>query len=230
MESLNQYSAEQIANIRNDLSRWLEKSATQALNDLDQVIAAQKSEKPSEIEGAGKKNMPSPNQVDTKKLGSISKLMESLEAAQGDAEKQRELATTLINRPDIRALHFVEALEKIGEDLPLINVLTKGLIAKGAVMPMIEGLHLVTKSNYAFKLLSRTIAQQASSNNIIRAINAAPKDHPESEITWSVVLIGKGTQGQILEAMHMMRPTSPGIIILAVGLAHHPDITLYHLR
>ncbi|MBF0137778.1 MAG: hypothetical protein H7833_03670 [Magnetococcus sp. DMHC-1] len=234
MSQRDRYSADQLAKIRATLKDTLGEDAAKALENLDnRFVPARESSDGDENAPKGKKKMERPtasskaNKIDVEELarsGQIAKMVEALPHVLGDAIKVKALISAILNNGETKAMHLVDALSKVHKQVDLIDPLVQKIVSFKGINPLVDSLKFSTASPSAMRLLAQGIAEQGTVNHILRAIAGAPKNQDEAEVIWTMEVIGKGSVDQVLDAMKLIDPLSPGSVILATGLVNRKGI------
>ena len=227
MAERDMYTAEQLERIRVTLQETLGEESAQALENLKERFT------PAQEESEDKEKVEKPEdekkQVDVAGLveeGRLRKMLASMADVKEDPYSQRVLVAAILRHRDVKAFHLVDALAKVAGDVELVNALVHGITSRKGVNPLIEALRYATASPDAMKSLAKGIADQGTSNHLIRAIATAPRNQPEAEIVWAMEVMGKGTMEQLLEAINLMDDASPGVVILATGVVNRKDVAI----
>ncbi|MBF0425602.1 MAG: hypothetical protein HQL66_07260 [Magnetococcales bacterium] len=236
MSQRDRYSADQLAKIRATLKDTLGDGASKALENLDSRFVPAQETSDSDEEGApkGKKRMDRPtaaskaSKIDVEELarsGQIPKMLEALPVVLEDPTKVRVLIGAILNNGETKAMHLVDALSKVHKQADLIDPLVQKIVSLKGLNPLVDALKFSTASPNAMRILAQGIAEQGTVNHVLRAIAGAPKNQDEAEVIWSMEVIGKGSVDQILDAMKLIDPLSPGAVILATGLINRKGVT-----
>lgn len=235
------YTSDQLAKIRATLEETLGDSSSGALENLDNRFVARDSIQQEEEQKPKKKKKSAPeggnagegaedSTPDVSLILAEDKLQDMLNAVPTYKDKHddiRALTQAILNHRDLKAFHLVDTLSKIDKsDVELVNALVAGITSRKGVNPLIEAMRHATESSDAVKALAMSVAEQGTVNHIIRAIATAPQGIRDAEIIWSMEVIGKGSVEQILEAIKLLDPTSPGAVILATGLVNRKEVSI----
>ncbi|MBF0323352.1 MAG: hypothetical protein HQL62_10525, partial [Magnetococcales bacterium] len=232
MSQRDRYSADQLAKIRATLKDTLGEDAAKALENLDNRFVptsassgddATKPKKKMERPTAASKA----SKIDVEELarsGEVGKMVEALSLVLEDPIKVKVLISGILNNGETKAMHLTESLSKVHKFPDLVDFLVQKIVSFKGINPLVESLKFATASPKAMRLLAQGIAEQGTVNHILRAIAGAPKNQDEAEVIWSMEVIGKGSIDQILDAMKLIDPLSPGSVILATGLINRQGI------
>ncbi|MBF0454131.1 MAG: hypothetical protein HQL72_04840 [Magnetococcales bacterium] len=229
------YTSDQLAKIRATLQDTLGESSGGALENLDARFTAKEDAPKEEINpkasARAKKKAQEENAVaDIKELleeNKLKKMIAAVSEVKDQPDEVRTLIGAILAHPEVKAFHLVEAISKIKkDDVPLIDALVEGITSRKGVNPLIEALRHATASTNAVKALAMGIAEQGTVNHLIRAIATSPRDQPEAEIIWAMEVMGKGSMEQLLEAIKLLDPASPGTVILATGLVNRKEVAI----
>ncbi|MBF0447537.1 MAG: hypothetical protein HQL67_04985 [Magnetococcales bacterium] len=228
------YTSEQLSKIRETLAQTLGEASGGALENLDSRFTAKEdtpTPEKSSSRSAGKAQKKQPDEsIDLQTIlteDKLTKLISAISDVKDKPEDVRTLAGAILNHREVKAFHLVEALSKINKsDVELVDALVEGITSRKGVNPLIEAMRYATASPAAIKALAMGIAEQGTVNHLIRAMATAPRDQNEAEIIWTMEVIGKGSMEQILEAIKLLDPKSPGTVILSTGLVNRKEVAI----
>ncbi|MBF0623778.1 MAG: hypothetical protein HQL82_03120 [Magnetococcales bacterium] len=228
MSTRNQYSAEQLEQIRATLKDSLGDDSTTALDNLNNrftpgVEAPETEKKPGRSLSKTGSSLGKVSKIDVEEVirsGNITKMLEAVPIVLGEPNKINALIDALLKNGEVKSFHLVEALGKVHKDKDLVERLVDGIITRKGVNPLVDSLKFAVISPKAMLDLARSLAEQGTVNHILRAIAGAPKGQDEVEIIWTMEVIGKGTIDQMLDAIKLIETSSPGTVVLATGIVN----------
>ncbi|MBF0311088.1 MAG: hypothetical protein HQL56_16355 [Magnetococcales bacterium] len=231
--SRDRYTAEELARIRATLENSLGNDSSQALNNLDtRFTAAQAQQEESEEIKENKKLLGTEGAVNISEViqeGQLEKMLAALTLVLSNPPDVQTLVGAILNHPEAKSFHLVDALSKVNADLQLLEALVDGIVTRKGINPLIDALKFSAASPKAMKSLAMAISEQGTVNHIMRAIASAPRPQPEAEIIWTMEIMGKGGVDQILEAMKLIDAQSPGAVVLATAIVNRQEARNEHL-
>ncbi|MBF0162454.1 MAG: hypothetical protein HQL88_09210 [Magnetococcales bacterium] len=227
MAGKDNYTLEQLERIRNTLGSALGERSAQALEVLETrfVPAPDVSEEDEKLLKMREK-MENPT-VDVNAViatGRIRDMIDSIDKAKSEPGKLQRLVTAIVTHKEAKPPLLLEALSKVSDRRELVEDLVGGIVSQRGVSPLIDALRYATISPTAYEALARGIAEQGTVNHMIRTIAAAPKGQPDAELMWAMEIMRRGSVEQMLEAMNLLDDTSPGVVVLASGVANRQDV------
>ncbi|MBF0285165.1 MAG: hypothetical protein HQL51_12005 [Magnetococcales bacterium] len=232
----SRFSNEQIEKIRKTLQGSLGDESSQVLQSLESRLSIGEGPEISlnasddEDESGGKK-VRAPGSINVGRIieeNKVEKMLEALPQVKENHQAVRMLVTAVLQHPESKAFHMVEALGKVKGEVELVNALCKGIISRKGVNPLIEALRHATASQEAMKMLAYAVAEQGTVAHMIRAIATVHKNQ-ELEMIWAMEIMAKGGVDQMLEAINLMDKASPGIVILATGVVSNKEVAISQL-
>lgn len=235
----SRYSADQLDKIRQQLAETLGSDSSSVLNDLNKRVKPKDDAPPPDMAvGAGggedgKKGsgISSLGQINVPRLiqsGNVEKMVEALSSVAENPQDTRMLVAAILKNPATKSYHMSAALAKVCKDVELVDALVHGMVSRKGVNPLIDSIRYAHDSPRAMKALAIAIAEQGTVNHVIRAL-ANSKDSPEAETIWGMEVMAKGSLEQMLEAMKLISPTSPGMVVLATGLVNREGVAVEQL-
>ncbi|MBF0357554.1 MAG: hypothetical protein HQL70_03035 [Magnetococcales bacterium] len=232
------YTSDQLAKIRETLANALGETAEEAVDNLDKRFTPKTegptgADSPENKKKAAKAKQKAEEAKEAASVGTVlaeNKLKHMIEVIpdfKDTPDDVSDLVSAILKHPETKAFHLVDALSKIKQDdVPLIDALVEGITSKKGLNPLIDALRYAVGSPKAIKTLAMGIAEQGSTNHLIRAIATAPKGLVDAETIWCMEIMGKGSMEQLLEAMKLLNDESPGVVILAAGLINRKEVAI----
>ncbi|MEO5362755.1 MAG: hypothetical protein H7838_03915 [Magnetococcus sp. DMHC-8] len=227
MAPKDNYTVEQLERIRTTLGTALGDKSAQALEALETRFSpapdiSEEDEKLMKL----REKMDNPT-IDVGAViatGRLADIVAALDKTKNDPDRQQRLVTAIMRHKDAKPPSLVEALSKVANRRELVEDLVGGIVAQRGVNPLIEALRHATASPTAYGALAKGIAEQGTVNHMIRTIAAAPRGQPDAELLWAMEIMRRGSLEQMLEAMNLLDDASPGVVVLASGVANRKDV------
>nr|CRH07923.1 Conserved protein of unknown function [Candidatus Magnetococcus massalia] len=154
------------------------------------------------------------------KMGPMVATLGPLVKLDGREADLKKVVDAIISHPEVKSFNLVEALGKVKKNVNMVELLVEQIANRKGINPLIDALKAAGKSKKAMAMLAQGISEEGTVNHLLRAIASAPRDQDEVEITLTMEVIGKGSLEQMLEAVKLIDPMSPGAVVLATGIGN----------
>ena len=226
MATGDNYTSDQLENIRKTLQDSLGDRSGQALESLESRFTAAADEEDDEeklkrLRGEEKKTVDVDRMI---VLGRLSGLQSALRDVKDEPAKQKKLVTAILEHREAKAGDLVEAMASVSNRADMIEALVAAITAQKGVNPLIDAMRHATISPKAVNSLARSIAEQGTVNHLIRTIGTAPRNQPDAEVILSMEVMRKGSVEQMIEALNLLDDASPGIVIIASGVVNRKEV------
>ncbi|ABK42852.1 hypothetical protein Mmc1_0326 [Magnetococcus marinus MC-1] len=226
------FTQKQLDNIKSQLAKTLGDQSSTALENLDNRFTAREEEviieaNPDVMDDHSATGGFKPGaKIDVDEViaeGKLGPMLGTLGPLVKIEEKKadlRRMVEAIINHPEIKAFNLVEALTRVRKNSEMVGLLVDQVVARKGINPLIDSLKVSGINKPAMQKLAAGIAEMGTINHLLRAIASCPKNQEEVEITLTMEVIGKGALEQMLEAIKLIDPMSPGAVVLATGVAN----------
>ncbi|MEG3641510.1 hypothetical protein [Magnetococcus sp. PR-3] len=226
------FTQKQLDSIKDQLSKSLGDKSGKALENLDSRFTAREEEviveaNPDVMDDQSATGGFKPgSKIDVDEViaeGKMAPLIGTLAPLVKIEDKKadlRKVVEAVINHPEVKAYNLVEALTRVRKNSDMVALLVDQVVARKGINPLIDALKVSGVNKVAMQKLAAGIAEMGTINHLLRAIASCPKNQEEVEITLTMEVIGKGALEQMLEAIKLIDPLSPGAVVLATGVAN----------